>query len=235
MSSPRNRRPVVLSRTVVAAGAALLVVFAALAPAACKPKDAPPDPDAFDAAAPISSVRVPVPPAAPFNATPVAQFADAGNLDTQPPYEQAKVFEANGQIWMARLVLERQALGSDATRDETELLVKICQQQGDQACLDACGKKLGRKIKLDGGGAPSTAPSGSTGSAVIGQQHQEPDSELARARDLVLKMQYEPARKQLEPKVLDGKASREEIRMLKTICEKQGDRMCVALCESKLK
>jgi hypothetical protein len=226
----RNRGPAVVFRIVVAVAALLT------APAACKPKDPPPDPDAFDAAVPISSVRAPVPPAAPFNATPVAQFADAGNLDTASPYEQARVFEGNGQIWMARLVLERQALGPDATRDETELLVKICQQQGDQACLDACGKKLGRKIKSDGG-APSASPSGSTstGSAMLGQQHQEPDSELARARDLVLKMQYEPARKTLEPKVLDGKASREEIRMLKTICEKQGDRMCVALCESKLK
>jgi hypothetical protein len=225
-----------VSRTVIAVAA--LLGLALLGPAsllACKPKDPPPDPDAFDAAVPISSVRVPVPPAAPFNATPVAQFADAGNLDTQSPYEQAKVFEGNGQIWMARLVLERQALGPDATKDETELLVRICQQQGDQACLDACGKKLGRKIKYAGGGNPSAAPSGSAGSVVIGQQHQEPDSELARARDLVLKMQYEPARKTLEPKVLDGKASREEIRMLKTICEKQGDRMCIALCESKLK
>jgi hypothetical protein len=212
----------------------LLGAFA-VAFAACKPKDPPPDPDAFDAAVPVSSVREPVPPAAPFNATPVAQFADSGNLDTQSPYEQAKVFEANGQIWMARLVLERQALGSDGTKDETELLVKICQQQGDQACLDACGKKLGRKIKYDGGGAPSVASTGSAGSAAVGQEHKEPDSELARARDLVLKMQYEPARKALEPKVLDGNASREEIRMLKTICQKQGDRMCVALCESKLK
>ena len=201
--------------------------------AACKPKDPPPDPDAFDGATPISSAREPVPPAAPFNATPVAQFADAGNLDTQPPYEQAKVFEANGQIWMARLVLERKALGEDATKDETELLVKICQQQGDTSCLDACGRKLGRKIKYDAG-APSASPAGSA-PAAVGQVHTEPDSELARARDLVLKMQYEPARKTLEPKVLDGKASREEIRMLKTICEKQGDRMCIALCETKLK
>ena len=205
-----------------------------LAATACKPKEPPPDPDAFDGATPIPSAREPVPPAAPFNATPVAQFADAGNLDKQPPYEQARVLEANGQIWMARLVLERKALGEDATKDETELLVKICQQQADTACLDACGRKLGRKIKYDGG-APTAAPSGSVASAAVGQVHTEPDSELARARDLVLKMQYEPARKALEPKVLDGKASREEIRMLRTICEKQGDRMCVALCETKLK
>jgi len=70
---------------------------------------------------------------------------------------------------------------------------------------------------------------------VAGQEHTEPDTELARARDLVLKKQYDLARKSLEPKVLDGKASREEVRLLETICERQHDRMCVALCESKLK
>jgi hypothetical protein len=185
---------------------------------------APPD----GAPIPIATTREVVPPVASFNATPVAEFADAGNLDTQPPYEQAKVFHAQGQLWMARLVLERKALGSDATKEETELLVRICQEQVDAACVDACAKKLGRKIKMQDGGTPAIA----SASAV---EHKEPDTELARARDLVLKMQYEPARKTLEPKVLDGKASREEIRMLRTVCEKQGDRMCVALCDSKLK
>ena len=131
---------------------------------------------------------------------------------------------------MARLVLERKALGADATKEETELLVRICQDQADAACIEACARKLGRKIKMPDGGAPAPAIAG--GSA---PEHKEPDSDLARARDLVLKMQYEPARKTLEPKVLDGKASREEIRMLRTVCEKQGDRMCVALCDSKLK
>lgn len=192
-------------------------------------------------ASPITTASVPdhVPPVAPFNATPVAQFIDAGDLDTQSPFAQAKVFEAQGQLWMARIVLERKALADDATKDETELLVKICEQQNDGPCLEACGKKLGRKIKHDGG-PPSGVGGKASGSAgLLGQapapEHKEPDSELARARDLVLKMQYEPARKALEPKVLDGKASREEIRMLKTICEKQGDKMCVALCETKLK
>lgn len=206
--------------------------FAVLAFAGCKPKD-PPEPP--PPPVPTSSAREVVPPAAPFNATPVAQFADAGNLEGQPPFEQAKVYEANGQLWMARLVLERQALGSDGTKDEAELLARICQAQADAPCLDECGKKLGRKIKLEAG-APSGAANTFPGGAVsVGGEHKEPDSDLARARDLVLKMKYEPARKALEPKVLDGKASREEIRLLKTICEKQGDRMCVALCESKLK
>lgn len=201
---------------------------------ACKPKDPPPDPNEVRPAAVTASVPEVVPPAAPFNATPVAKFADAGNIDGQPPFEQATFYEGNGQLWMARLVLERKALGSDATPQETELLAKICQQQGDAECLEACSAKLGRKIKLDGGVARASTDAGKPG-AVAGQEHKEPDTELARARDLVLKKQFDIARKSLEPKVLDGKASREEIRLLQNICEQQRDRMCVALCASKLK
>lgn len=209
------------------------IVVAAVALVGCKPKNPDGDVDPNGALTTSSGVPEVVPPAAPFNATPVAKFADAGNIDGQPPFEQATYYEGNGQLWMARLVLERKALGSDATPRETELLVKICQQQGDEACLESCGKKLGRKIKVDG----SVSAKSDAGSAapVLGQQHNEPDTDLARARDLVLKMQFDLARKSLEPKVLDGKASREEIRMLQTICDKQRDRMCVALCESKLK
>ena len=212
----------------------LSTLAALVALQACKDKSKDAAASTVDAPPPVATASVPdiVPPAAPFNATPVAEFADAGNLDTQSPYEQGKVFYAQGQLWMARLVLERKALGSDATKDETELLVRICQDQNDAPCVAACAKKLGRKIKLPDGGAPSATPSSSASGA---REHTEPDTELARARDLVLKMQYEPARKTLEPKVLDGKASREEIRMLLTVCEKQGDRMCVALCDSKLK
>jgi hypothetical protein len=196
----------------------------------CK-KDPPTDvPDS----SPVTMTSAPeiVPPAAPFNATPVAQLADAGNLEGKSPFEQAQVYEANGQLWMARLVLERQALGSDATREETELLARICVQQNDEGCVDACASKLGRKIKMDAGGAKTPSASASSG---VGSEHKEPDSDLARARDLLLKKQLDQARKTLEPKVLDGKASREEVRMLKTICEKQSDRMCVALCDAKLK
>ena len=82
----------------------------------------------------------------------------------------------------------------------------------------------------DGGLPPRAAPSAERD----GTEPGEPD-ELARARALVARAQYEPARKLLEPKVLDGKASREEVRVLRVVCEKQGDRMCVALCEAKLK
>ena len=166
-----------------------------------------------------------VPPAAPVNGMPLAE---AGDLEGQPPFEQAKAFKANGQLWMARLVLEPKALGSDGTKEEAELLGRICSEQKDAACVEACGKKLGRKIKFDAGDSetPAARPVGDRG---------EPDTDLTRARDLLLKNQLEPARKTLEPKALDGKASREEVRMLRTICEKQRDRMCIALCDAKLK
>ena len=174
-----------------------------------------------------------VPPS--FNGTPVApvaQFADAAaSLEAQPPVDQAKGYEATGQLWMARLVLEQKALGDTGTKEERELLARICDAQHDPSCLDACGAKLGRKLKLDAGS--SHGAEGASG--IAGRDHVEPDTDLARARDHVLKKQYEPARKLLEPKLLAGSASREEIRMLRTICDKQGDRMCVALCDTKLK
>jgi hypothetical protein len=183
----------------------------------------------------VSVTTAAVPPAASFNVVPVAQFADAANIDGQPPFEQAKVYEANGQLWMARLVLETKALGPDATADETELLARICVQQGDAHCVEKCGKKLGRKIKMDAGAPAASSSAAAAGAGSVGAEHREPDTDLAKARDLALKLKLEPARKMLEPKVLDGKASREEVRMLRTICEKQGDKMCVALCDTKLR
>jgi hypothetical protein len=224
-------------------GSPLLPVFAlltlTLAPllllGACTDKSKEGNGEARDAA-PAPSVPDKVPPAASFNATPVAQFADAGSLDGLPPYEQAKAYEAQGQLWMGRLLLEQKALGADATKDETELLLKICEQQGDDACVEACGKKLGRKIKLDAGVKRDAAAAEPSSSAVTtGREHQEPDTDLAKVRDLVLKGDLDRARKALEPKVLEGKASREEVRLLRSVCLTQKDRMCAALCDAKLK
>jgi hypothetical protein len=143
------------------------------------------------------AILPPVPPAAPWSAMPVDTFADAGAIDSRTAYEQSVQYEASGQLWMARLVLESQALSPSGTRDEAELLLRICMRQPDDACVEACRKKLGR-----------------------------PPREADREED---------NRKKLEPKVLDGKASKEEIRRLRAACAKQGDRMCVALCDAKLR
>jgi hypothetical protein len=198
-----------------------IIAIAALI-GACHPKDKS---DGTDASVSTpASVEI-VPPAA-FSAVPVGQFADAGDIDGKPPYEQAKEYFATGQLWKARLILESQALSEGATAQETELLANICNRQGDQTCVEKCSTKLGRKLKFDGGVAPGTSAGG---------VHQEPDTDLSRARDLFLKGKLDEAHQLLEPKVLDGKASKEETRMLKTICDKEGNRMCVALCNSKLK
>ena len=61
-----------------------------------------------------------------------------------------------------------------ATKDETELLVKICQDQQDEKCLDACAKKLGRKIRMLDGGVPASAKNSAP-------EHKKPDTDLARA------------------------------------------------------
>lgn len=189
----------------------------------CKTDAKSGDPSSSEGAVPVEA---PVPPAAPFNATPVSAFADAADLDAKPPLERARIYAESGQLWLARLLIEKQALAPDGTREEAELLARICAQQGDAACVDACGDKLGRKLTIDAGArAPGERPA----------EHREPVGALAQARDLVLKKNYDEARKLLEPKVLDGKASKEEIRLLKTICTEQADRMCVALCTTKLR
>lgn len=174
---------------------------------------------------PIDSTPVPVPPVA-MSGVPVSAFIDASLPTT--PYEQAQQYEENGQHWLARLTIEKRALGADGTKPEVELLALICNEQGDEACVEKCAQKLGvKKLKFDGG-----APRRAEGAP---PEHREPDTDAARARDLFLKKKYKEARDILEPKVVDGKSSKDEVRLLKSICKEQGDRMCVALCDAKLK
>jgi hypothetical protein len=198
--------------------AAALVLLAA----ACKkppPEEEPPPPV-------IASATATLPPVALSGVAPVSAFADAAPPDGQTPYDQARAYEANGQLWLARLVLEKKALGSDGTKQELELLATICHEQGDDSCVAECSKKLGKKLKFDGGAPRHKIDPG---------EHREPETDTARARDFALKGQHKEAREILEPKVLGGKASKAEIRLLRNVCREQGDRMCVALCDTKLK
>lgn len=173
------------------------------------------DGGAVSAASANASDDVPVPPASPINATPVAAFLDAGDLEGKPPLERARAYEATGQFWLARLILEKKAFSPDGTREEAELLARLCAAQEDAACVEACGEKLGRKLSIDAGAHPSSVPDAGV--------HREPTGGVARARDLVLKKQYDEARALLEPRVLDGTASKEEVRLLDTVCAQQGD------------
>lgn len=183
-----------------------------------QPDEPPPPP-------PVTSERV---PPTLTGVTPLSDFADASleSPDGKTPYEQARIYESRGQLWLARLVLEKKASGPDGTKEENELLAYICHQQEDAACVAECSQRVGRPLKFDGG-APKRSDAPPT--------HQEPVNDLSRARDLVLKGDHAGAREILEPKLLDGKASKEEIRLLKTVCEHEGDRMCVVLCEKSMK
>lgn len=197
-----------------------LLFIALMLLSACKKP--PPDPTPV-----VDSTPVPVPPVA-NTGEPVSSFLDAAVPGT--PLDQAKQYAENGQYMAARLLLEPKAMGADGTKAEQEYLGYICQLQTDDPCVEKVAAKLGvpaKKLKFDGG-APKVV-------AEAPGEHKEPDTEAAKARDLVLKKKYKEARAILEPKVVDGRASNEEVRLLKTICKEQGDRMCVALCDTKLK
>lgn len=161
-----------------------------------------------------------------FDPHPLKEFADAAAVDGKPPLERARFFYNDGQYWLARLVIEPTALSADSPKEEAELLAKICQAQEDTACLDKCSKKLGRKITLTDAGIKE---------AGVAPEHSEPDNDFTKARALQLKGKAADARAILEPKVLGGSSSPEETRLLREICKGQRDKMCMAVCDSKLK
>jgi hypothetical protein len=171
---------------------------------------------------PIPSTTTTVPPALP-----VAEFDAAMEpLDGKSPLESARILEGRGQDWMAQMTLEKKAFGPDGTKTEIEFLGYICHKRDDDDCLKKCETKLGKKLHFDGG-APRAFDAG--------RDPNEHKSDVVKARDFILKKEWDSARPLLEPKVLEGKASKEEIRLLKQVCQGQGDRMCVALCDAKLK
>jgi hypothetical protein len=179
--------------------------------AACKPGPAPDD-------------KRPAPPAsvALIEATPVTAFLEAGVGD-ESDVAHVRDLAKNGQVWMARLLIEPRALSPQGTREELELLLDLCSRQGDDACVQNCAGKLGRKVS-----APMRPDAGARDAGAAA-------SDLGRAKELVAAKQPQKARALLEPKVLAGNASVAEIKLLGEICKGQGDKMCVALCEAKAK
>lgn len=200
---------------------ALLVLFAPLALVACDffkkkpPEDPPPDVQPAPSRTPQT-----------FDPAPLNAFSDASTIDGKTPLEQARVYESNGQLWLARLVLEPKALASDGTKEEATLLGSICARQGDAACVDRCSAKVGKKLTFDAGVAGGSLDAG---------VHKEPDTDAARARAMFLSGDLKGAHELLEPKLLANKANKEEIRILKQVCEKEENKMCVALCDAKLR
>jgi len=226
-------RAIPLSLLVVV-GTGVLGATSVLGAVGCKRSKAGTPPDEPPPPLTVTSVTSPVPPVAPFNATPAAQLLDAAVGEGATPLEQARALRAEGQLWKARLLLEPRALSSTSKTAEAELLATICVEQADAECVAACSTRLGRKIPFDAGVRTASSGEGAKGVAVP-VLHQEPEGDLAAARDHLLHGRPGAARKLLEPRVLDGRASREEIRMLRAACNAEADRMCVALCDAKLK
>ena len=188
----------------------------------CRKKTTTTDDPAIASA--VASADPPPPPV--YNGTPLKEFADAAAIDGKPPIERSQFFYDDGQYWLARLLIEPTAFSEDSPKAEAELLAKICQAQLDQECLDKCSRRLGRKLVMGDAGARD---------AGAAPEHKEPDTDAARARALVLDNKDAEARAILEPKVLGGKPAPEEVRLLRAICKRQKDQMCVALCDTKVK
>ncbi len=175
----------------------------------------------------VTSSPPPIPtPPPPLSATPLSAFLpDGGGNET---LAQAKQYEANGQLWLARLLVEPLALADDGTQEEALLLARICDKQEDDPCVERANSRLPKSQQIavkkrDGGRGLSVAP-----------PHPDESSDFARAQRLLLGGKAKEARAILEPKVIDGKSSPEETRLLREVCKTQGDKMCVALCNSKL-
>ncbi len=176
----------------------------------------------------VSSSPPPIPTAPPaISATPLSAFLPEGGAGNET-LAQAKKYEANGQLWLARLLVEPLALADDGTQEELLMLSRVCEKQEDDACVERCNTRLPKNLqtsvkKRDGGRSVSIAP-----------PRPDDNSDFARAQRLLLGGKAKEARAILEPKVLDGKSTPEETRLLREACKAQGDKMCVALCTSKL-
>ncbi len=179
---------------------------------------------------PTKPTAAPLPnltPAPPISGTPLSAFLpDGGSAGDM--LVQARQYESHGQYWLARLSIESLALADDGTQEEVLLLARVCDQQEDDACLERCNQKLPKNLqtpikKRDGGRSISIAP-----------PRPDDNSDFARAQKLILANKPKEARAILEPKVLDGKSSPEETRLLREACKAQGDKMCIAVCNAKL-
>jgi pSer/pThr/pTyr-binding forkhead associated (FHA) protein len=82
---------------------------------------------------------------------------------------------------------------------------------------------------------PETAPTHTGPVPTVSSAKQPQKSPFDQASDAVLKQNYPAARAILEPRVMGGRASPEEIKMLKDVCKATGDQQCVEYCKAKLK
>jgi hypothetical protein len=160
--------------------------------------------------------------AAPLKATPIDAIDAGAELSD---LAQAKEYRKNGQAWMARMLVEKKALSEAGTKEEAQFLAEICADQGDAKCVEACNKKLGTKMTARTKGSAAVDPS--LPPAI-------PDDDLAKAREAVHRGDKKRARAILEPRMLENKASHDEIQLLHELCRLENDKMCMALCKTRL-
>jgi hypothetical protein len=173
-----------------------------------------------------TSPPIPTPPPV-ISAAPLSDFLpDGGGNDT---LDQAKKYEANGQYWLARLLIEPLALGDDPRQEEVLLLARVCDKQEDDPCVERCNARLPKNLQLS-----ISKRDGGRGIAVAPPPRPDDNTDFGRAQKLLLGGKAKDARAILEPKVLSGKSSSDETRLLREVCKTQGDKMCIALCNSKL-
>jgi hypothetical protein len=119
----------------------LLLVLVPLA-VGCK-KPPPPREEPPPSVTPVGTV----PPVAPLSAFAEAPIPEGAGT----ALDRARSYEANGQLWLARLTIEKRALAANASPEETALLARICAAQSDHDCVAGCERKLGKKVDA---GAP---------------------------------------------------------------------------------
>ncbi len=158
----------------------------------------------------------------PIQATALAAIDAGAELSD---FAQAKEYRKNGQTWMARMLVEKKALSDAGTKEDVQFLAEICADQGDTKCVDACNKKLGTKMSAKTKGSAAVDP---------GLPSAIPDDDLAKAREALHRGDKKRARAILEPRMLENKASHDEIQLLHELCRLEDDKMCMALCKTRL-
>jgi hypothetical protein len=201
---------------------ALMAASGAL-PAACERKIGEDDPK------PATQATTTLPTVPSYSAIPVSDFNLDGGDDV---LTLATKYEANGQYWLARLLMEPRALSEDGKTEDLVLLARICDKQEDDACVIKCNARLPKNLQLPvkkrEAGARAPMPSS------LASARPDDNTDFGKAQRFLLTGKSQDARAVLEPKFLGGRASLDEIRLLREVCKSQGDRMCVAMCNSKL-
>lgn len=158
----------------------------------------------------------PLPPVAPEIPVPPVVLADSPDASSigdgaapPSPVEQARAHAAAGQLWLARLTIEKRALSADGTPEELTLLTELCKRQEDGDCLERIAKKRGVRTH-------------------------ELESRVPEARRLVARGKLAEARELLRPALDADPAPKTELQLLVSVCGKLRDAACASAAKARL-